>query len=48
MERVGMRREVHAIRESLHRSGQWLDTLGYAILDEEWSQTRSAVARTPR
>ena len=37
MERVGMRRELHAIRESLHRSGHWLDTVGYAILDEEWS-----------
>jgi RimJ/RimL family protein N-acetyltransferase len=39
MERVGMRREAHAIRESLHRSGRWLDTVGYAILDEEWSAT---------
>ena len=37
MERVGMRREQHAVRESLHRSGRWLDTVGYAILDEEWS-----------
>lgn len=37
MERVGMRRELHAVRESLHRSGRWLDTVGYAILDEEWS-----------
>jgi RimJ/RimL family protein N-acetyltransferase len=37
MERVGMRRELHAIRESLHRSGRWLDTVGYAILEEEWS-----------
>jgi RimJ/RimL family protein N-acetyltransferase len=37
MERVGMRREVHAVRESLHRSGRWLDTVGYAILAEEWS-----------
>ena len=36
MERVGMRRERHAVRESLHRSGRWLDTVGYAILDEEW------------
>lgn len=36
MERVGMRREVHAVRESWHRSGRWLDTVGYAILDEEW------------
>jgi RimJ/RimL family protein N-acetyltransferase len=39
MERVGMRRELHAIRESLHRSGRWLDTVGYAILQEEWSPT---------
>jgi len=37
MERAGMRRELHAIRESLHRSGRWLDTVGYAILKEEWS-----------
>lgn len=37
MERVGMRRELHALRESLHQSGRWLDTVGYAILKEEWS-----------
>jgi RimJ/RimL family protein N-acetyltransferase len=36
MERVGMRREVHTRRESLHRSGEWLDGLGYALLAEEW------------
>jgi RimJ/RimL family protein N-acetyltransferase len=30
MESLGMRREAHAVRESLHRSGQWLDTLTYA------------------
>jgi RimJ/RimL family protein N-acetyltransferase len=39
MERVGMRRELHAVRESLHRSGRWLDTVGYAILEEEWLPT---------
>jgi RimJ/RimL family protein N-acetyltransferase len=39
MERVGMRRELHAVRESLHRSGRWLDTVGYAILKDEWSPT---------
>ena len=39
MKRVGMRQEVHAVRESLHRSGRWLDTVGYAILKEEWSPT---------
>lgn len=35
MERLGMRREVHAVRDSLHRSGEWLDGLGYALLAEE-------------
>ena len=39
MERVGMRREQHAVRESLHRSGRWLDTVAYALLHEEWSST---------
>jgi RimJ/RimL family protein N-acetyltransferase len=37
MERVGMRREQHAVRESLHRSGRWLDTVGYAVLADEWT-----------
>jgi RimJ/RimL family protein N-acetyltransferase len=39
MERIGMRRELHAVRESLHRSGRWLDTVGYAMLADEWSPT---------
>ncbi len=37
MERLGMRLEERAVRESLHRSGQWLDTLTYALLRDEWS-----------
>jgi RimJ/RimL family protein N-acetyltransferase len=37
MERVGMRRETLAVRESLHRTGQWLDTVGYALLADEWT-----------
>jgi RimJ/RimL family protein N-acetyltransferase len=36
MEGLGMRREVHAVAESLHRSGQWLDVVGYALLADEW------------
>jgi RimJ/RimL family protein N-acetyltransferase len=36
MERVGMRREEHNVRDSLHRSGVWLDGLGYALLADEW------------
>lgn len=40
MERVGMRRESHTKRESLHRSGEWLDGLSYAMLAEEWQGGR--------
>ena len=36
MERLGMRRELYAVRDSLHRSGKWLDGVGYALLAEEW------------
>ena len=36
MERIGLRRESHAIRDGLHRSGRWLDGLTYALLREEW------------
>jgi len=43
MERVGMRREAHAVRESLHRSGAWLDTVSYALLrDEPAAQVETA------
>jgi len=37
MERVGMRREVHTVKESLHRSGEWMDGMSYALLAEEWT-----------
>ena len=40
MERIGMRREIVTVRESLHRSGEWLDGLGYALLADEWRATR--------
>lgn len=36
MERVGMRRETYTVKESLHRSGGWLDGMSYALLAEEW------------
>ena len=36
MERVGMRRENHTIRDSLHRTRGWLDGYSYALLAEEW------------
>ena len=36
MEKLGMRREEYAVRDSLHRSGQWMDGMRYAILSDEW------------
>jgi RimJ/RimL family protein N-acetyltransferase len=30
---------MHSVRESLHRSGEWMDSLGYALLAEEWRST---------
>ena len=40
MERLGMRRESHSQREALHRSGEWLDGMGYALLADEWRAGR--------
>lgn len=48
MERLGMRREAHTRRDALHRSGQWLDSLSYAVLDEEWpTRQHSGSQQTP-
>ena len=41
MERVGMRRELYAVRDALHRSGRWVDSVSYAVLVEEWDQARA-------
>lgn len=38
MEKVGMRREAHTVRESLHRDRGWLDGLTYALLADEWTE----------
>jgi hypothetical protein len=32
-----MRRESHAIKDSLHRDRGWLDGYTYALLAEEWA-----------
>lgn len=45
MERIGMRRELHTVADSLHRTRGWLDGLGYALLAEEW---RAAGAASPQ
>ena len=36
MERLGMRREGHTTRDSLHRDLGWQDGYTYALLAEEW------------
>jgi RimJ/RimL family protein N-acetyltransferase len=37
MERLGMRRESHTVRDGLHRTLGWLDGYEYALLAEEWA-----------
>jgi RimJ/RimL family protein N-acetyltransferase len=43
MERVGMRREQHTVRDALHRCGEWMDGYGYGLLADEW---RAGAGRT--
>jgi catechol 2,3-dioxygenase-like lactoylglutathione lyase family enzyme len=45
MERLGMRRETYTVRESLHRSGRWLDGITYALLADEWLALRETGRR---
>ncbi|GAA1778227.1 GNAT family protein [Nocardioides hankookensis] len=40
MERLGMRREEYAVRDSLHRTKGWLDGMTYALLADEWRAAR--------
>jgi RimJ/RimL family protein N-acetyltransferase len=40
MERLGMRREEYAVRDSLHRTRGWLDGMSYALLADEWRERR--------
>ncbi len=36
MERLGMRREAHFVKDSLHRDLGWLDEYVYGLLASEW------------
>jgi RimJ/RimL family protein N-acetyltransferase len=36
MERIGMRREAHHVKNSLHRDHGWQDDYVYALLADEW------------
>lgn len=44
MEKLGMRREQHGIRDSWHAELGWIDGYTYAILDEEWRARRAVGA----
>jgi RimJ/RimL family protein N-acetyltransferase len=37
MERLGMRRESHTVRDGLHRTRGWLDGFQYGLLADEWA-----------
>ncbi|MEO6511972.1 MAG: GNAT family protein [Nocardioides sp.] len=37
MEKLGMRREAHTVRDALHRERGWLDGYTYALLADEWA-----------
>ena len=41
MEKLGMRREAHTVRDALHRDRGWVDGYTYALLAEEWSSASS-------
>ena len=36
MEKLGMRREAHNVKDSMHRDRGWVDGFTYALLAEEW------------
>jgi RimJ/RimL family protein N-acetyltransferase len=44
MEKLGMRREEYAVRDSLHRTRGWLDGMTYAILADEWRAGRAGAS----
>ena len=47
MERVGMRREAYNVKDSLHRSGEWLDGMMYGLLADEWRAHERASSELP-
>lgn len=45
MERIGMRREQHGIKDSWHAELGWLDGYTYGILCEEWADVSGAAVQ---
>jgi RimJ/RimL family protein N-acetyltransferase len=46
MDRLGMRREGHTVRDALHRTKGWLDGYHYGLLVEEWRGTHGLGGRS--
>jgi RimJ/RimL family protein N-acetyltransferase len=46
MEKIGMRREQHGVKDSWHAELGWVDGYTYAALAEEWRAARSGTERT--
>jgi RimJ/RimL family protein N-acetyltransferase len=44
LEKLGMRREQHGIRDSWHAELGWLDGFTYGLLSDEWRQLSRATA----
>ena len=42
MERLGMRCETRGVRTTLHRDRGWVDSVGYALLVDEWRDVAAA------
>jgi RimJ/RimL family protein N-acetyltransferase len=38
MEKLGMRREQHGVKDSFHTELGWVDGYTYALLAEEWRE----------
>ena len=36
-----MRKEFYGRKDSLHRNGEWMDSMAYALLAEEWTDSTS-------
>ncbi|WP_343217750.1 GNAT family protein [Helcobacillus sp. ACRRO] len=38
MKRLGMRLEEHSRKTALHRSGEWMDTMMFGVLADDWPE----------
>lgn len=46
LEKIGMRREQHGVRDTWHADLGWVDGYQYALLNDEWRESRRSGAPT--